>query len=118
MNIEEFRAYCLLKKGVTECLPFDETTLVFKVMGKMFALTSLDTDFRVSLKTSPEEGERLREQYVCIQPAWHMNKTHWIMVEPDAGLTDDVMKSLIDRSYELVAAGLTKALKNELKQLS
>jgi predicted DNA-binding protein (MmcQ/YjbR family) len=87
MNIEEFREYCVMKKGVTECLPFDESTLVFKVMGKMFALTSLDTDFRFTIKASPEEGERWREQYSCILPAWHMNKTHWLMAVSYTHLT-------------------------------
>lgn len=117
MNIEDFRDYCLAKKGVTDCFPFDETTLVFKVMGKMFALTPLEKNFTVSLKSDPDESQRLREQYPCIQPAWHMSKTHWIMVEPDGGLDDNTMKSLIDRSYDLVVAGLTGKLKNELKNI-
>ncbi len=117
MNIEEFREYCIMKKGVTEGFPFDESTLVFKVMGKMFALTSLDTDLRFSAKVRPEEGISLREQYPCIQPAWHMNKTHWIMVEPDGSLDDTTMKHIIDRSYEIVVAGLTKKLRTELEQM-
>ena len=117
MNVEEFREYCLLKKGVTEGFPFDETTLVFKVMGKMFALTSLDTTFRVSLKTAPGDGERLREAYPCITTAPHFNKVHWILVSPDASLDDVLLKNLIDRSYELVVAGLTKKSKNELISL-
>ncbi len=114
MNIEDFRNYCLLKRGVTEGFPFDETTLVFKVMGKMFALTSLDTAFRVSLKTTPDEGERLRSAYPCITAAPHMSKVHWIMAGPDISFDDGILKSLIDRSYDLVVAGLTRKLKNEL----
>jgi predicted DNA-binding protein (MmcQ/YjbR family) len=117
MNIEEFREHCVKKKGVAECFPFDETTLVFKVMGKMFALTSLEKAFGFSVKTIPEEGAGWREQYTCIQPAWHMNKTHWIMVTPDGSLDDATMKLLIDRSYEVVVSGLTKKLKTELEHL-
>lgn len=115
MNIEAFREYCISKKGVTECLPFDESTLVFKVMGKMFALTSLDTSFRFTVKVLPEEGEQWRAQYSCILPAYHMNKMHWIMVTPDGRLDDPTMKNMIDRSYDLVVAGLTKKLKYELE---
>jgi predicted DNA-binding protein (MmcQ/YjbR family) len=114
MNIEEFREYCIQKKGSTESFPFDESTLVFKVMGKMFALTSLDTDFRFTVKTDPEEAVALREQYTAVEPAWHMNKTHWIMVTPDGSLDDLTMKSMIDRSYEIVAASLSKKLKTDL----
>jgi predicted DNA-binding protein (MmcQ/YjbR family) len=114
MNIEEFREYCLSKKAAFECFPFDEVTLVFKVMDKMFALTSLDTAFRFSVKTDPEEGEKLREEYSCINPAWHMSKTHWIMVSPDGRISDDTMKRIIDRSYELVVSKLTRKQKEAL----
>ncbi|MCB0538327.1 MAG: MmcQ/YjbR family DNA-binding protein, partial [Bacteroidetes bacterium] len=69
MNIEEFRDYCIAKKGVEETFPFDKVTLVFKVLGKMFALTSLDdTDFSVNLKCKPEYAEELREKYLSIKP--------------------------------------------------
>jgi len=115
MNIEEFREYCLIKKGVTECLPFDESTLVFKVMGKIFTLTSLVPLFSFSAKVLPEEGEQWRAQYSCILPAYHMNKMHWIMVTPDGSIDDPTMKNIIDRSYDLVVAGLTKKLKSELE---
>lgn len=115
MNVEEFRDYCLSKKGVTDCLPFDETTLVFKVMGKMFALTPLESAFCFTVKTDPETGEQLREQYTGITPAFHMNKTHWITIDPE-GIEGEVLRGLIDRSYELVVAGLTRKLKNELTQ--
>lgn len=117
MNIEEFRSYCLSKKGVTESFPFDETTLVFKVMGKMFALTNLDSVFRFTVKTNPDEGMRLREIYPCISPAWHMNKTHWITVTTDETLNDELLKTIINCSYQLVISGLTKKLKDELNRI-
>jgi predicted DNA-binding protein (MmcQ/YjbR family) len=115
MNIEDFRQYCLSLTGVKEEFPFDETTLVFKVRNKMFALTSLDTAFRFTVKCTPEEGESLRERYLCIEPAWHMNKRHWIMVTPDGGIDDHTMKSLITRSYDLIVEGLSRYEKEMLK---
>lgn len=116
MNVEEFRDYCLHHKGVTEEFPFDETTLVFKVRNKMFALTSLDTSFRFTVKCSPEEGESLRERYLCIEPAWHMNKRHWITTTPDGSIDDDTMKQMITRSYDLVVSGLTRIEKEMLNR--
>lgn len=114
MNIEDFRAYCLSKNGVTESFPFDESTLVFKVMDKMFALTSLDTEFRFSLKCDPEKAIVLREEYPCVQPAWHMNKKHWNMVIVDGYVSDATLKEWIDHSYELVLASLTRKQIDEL----
>jgi predicted DNA-binding protein (MmcQ/YjbR family) len=114
MNVEEFRVYCLAKKGVTECLPFDESTLVFKVMDKMFALTSLDTAFRFTIKADPETGAYLRELHTSVQPAWHMSKTHWIMVDVDGTVDDRHLKKWINASYELVVAGLPRKQKELL----
>jgi predicted DNA-binding protein (MmcQ/YjbR family) len=75
MNIEEIRDYCLAKTGVTESLPFNDTALVFKVAGKMFALLDLSEDSRgISLKCDPELAIELRAQYESIQPGYHMNK--------------------------------------------
>jgi len=82
MDIEQFRTYCLQQKGVTEEFPFDEVTLVMKVMGKMFALTGLDSErFTVNLKCDPDYALELREQYEEIIPGWHMNKSHWNTVD-------------------------------------
>jgi predicted DNA-binding protein (MmcQ/YjbR family) len=117
MNVEEFREYCLLKKGVTEGFPFDESTLVFKVMGKMFALTSLDTSFRFTVKADPEKGQKLRDTFSAIVPAWHMNKTHWIMVTVDKSMDDNLLKEIIDQSYDIVSASLTKKMKEELNSI-
>jgi predicted DNA-binding protein (MmcQ/YjbR family) len=118
MNIEEFRAYCLSKKGASECLPFDETTLVFKVMDKMFALTSLDTNFRFTIKAGPEKGAHIREKYPAVLPAYHMNKTHWIMVEVDGSVDDHELRQWIDDSYDQVVSGLPLKQKEKLKLIS
>lgn len=115
MNIEEFRAYCLSKAGVTEELPFDEVTLVFKVMGKMFTLTGLDEqELSVNLKCDPEKAIELREQYSCVQPGYHMNKKHWNTVFIDGTVSETLIREWIDNSYDLVVEKLTKAQKKEL----
>ncbi|MCO6479074.1 MAG: MmcQ/YjbR family DNA-binding protein [Phaeodactylibacter sp.] len=117
MNIEEFREYCLSKKGVEETFPFDEETLVYKVMGKIFAITGLDSaEFTVNLKCDPDRAIELREEYPEIRPGWHMNKKHWNTVEFESGLSDDFLCGLIDHSYELVVSGLPKKLQAELNK--
>lgn len=117
MNIESFRKYCLSKKGVTEEFPFGEDTLVYKVMGKMFALTDLETFASINLKVDPEEGEELREKYASVLPGYHMNKKHWITVMMDGSLPDKLVLSWVDKSYELVASALTKTQKTALQSL-
>ena len=118
MNIEEFYGYCLSKKGVTEHFPFDEDTLVFKVGGKMFALSSLTQwekgDASVNLKCDPERALELRAQYDAVNPGYHMSKQHWntIAVGGDVGLR--LLIELIDHSYELVLKSLTKKLQAEI----
>ncbi len=117
MNIEDFRDYCLSKKGVTEDFPFDENTLVFKVMGKMFALTSIDLFKSVNLKCDPLLALELREAYHAVEPGWHMSKKHWNTVTINDDVSDMKLKEFIDMSYDLVVKGLTKKLKEELSQL-
>jgi predicted DNA-binding protein (MmcQ/YjbR family) len=115
MNIEELREYCLSKKAATECFPFDEVTLVFKVCGKMFALTNLDGDLSVNLKCDPEKAIELREQYPAVKPGYHMNKRMWNTVEIDGSMGDYLIKSWIDDSYNLIVKSLTKKQQEELK---
>jgi len=118
MNVEEFRNYCLSKKGVTEEFPFDEVTLVFKVMGKMFALTGLEQiPPKANLKCDPERAIELREMYPEITPGYHMNKKHWNTVNISGNLPTNLLQELIDHSYELVVSGLTKKLKTALDAL-
>jgi predicted DNA-binding protein (MmcQ/YjbR family) len=103
MDIEQFRTYCLSKYGAEETFPFGEDTLVFKVYGKIFAITGLnDETFRVNLKCDPEYAIELRDHYPQIIPGWHMNKKHWNTVAFDEGLPEDLLRSLIDHSYGLV----------------
>jgi predicted DNA-binding protein (MmcQ/YjbR family) len=114
VNIESFRTYCLSKPGTTEETPFGPETLVLKVMGKMFALTHVDTFKYIALKVEPEAGAELREQYTSVVPAYHMNKKHWINVMMDGGLHDKLVKKWIDDSYDLVVEGLPKKVKEKL----
>ena len=119
MNIEAYREYCLTKKGVTEAFPFDEDVLVFKVMNKIFALSSLSSDpFRVNLKCDPEWAITLREQHDDITPGYHMNKKHWNTVLFETNLDDAFLKQLIDHSYEQVVKSLTKKLQAQLADFS
>lgn len=114
MTVEEIREYCFEKKGVTESFPFDQETLVFKVGGKMFLLMSLESQPLIfSAKANPEWSEELREQYPQIYGAFHMNKTHWNSVICE-GLKPNLIKKLIDHSYDLVFQSLTKKLKEEI----
>lgn len=117
MNIEELREYCISKKGTSEELPFDDVTLVFKVMGKMFALTSLNKELSINLKCDPEKAIGLREEHDAIIAGYHMNKKHWNTVMIDGTLKIDFIKELIDHSYDLVTSKLTKAQKTELSEL-
>ena len=114
MNIEEFREHCISKKGVTEEFPFDQSTLVFKVMGKMFALTDVDDFESINLKCDPAWAQQLREQHDAIYAGFHMNKKHWNTVDMDGSLSDTFIIQLIDHSYELVVEKLPKGLKERL----
>ena len=108
MNIESFRDYCLRKKGVKESFPFDETTLVFKVFNKMFALTDLEGKFSINLKCEPEKAIELRELHPSVVPGYHMNKRHWNTIRIDGSIEDELIYGWIDDSYDLVVASLSK----------
>ncbi|MDO6738366.1 MmcQ/YjbR family DNA-binding protein [Wenyingzhuangia sp. 2_MG-2023] len=115
MNIEDLRMYCLLKLHVTESFPFDESTLVFKVVDKMFALTGLDKlPHAVNLKCDPEQALVLRENYNAVAPGYHMSKKHWntILLEDDMSSHD--LKKWVDHSYDLVVASFSKKKQKEL----
>lgn len=116
MEVEEIRQYCLSKKAVTEGLPFDSETVVFKVGGKMFLLIPLEHQpATFSAKADPEWSETLREEFPQITGAYHMNKTHWNAVVCD-GLKKDLILELIDHSYDLVFKSLTKKLQAEISK--
>jgi predicted DNA-binding protein (MmcQ/YjbR family) len=118
MNIEVFREYCISKKGITEEFPFDESTLVFKVMGKMFALVALERiPSQANLKCDPERAVALREVYDgVITPGYHMSKVHWntIFLED---LPPNLIRDLVDHSYDLVVSKFTRKLKAEYNSL-
>jgi predicted DNA-binding protein (MmcQ/YjbR family) len=124
MQIDELRDYCLAKKGVTEDFPFDEHTLVFKVMGKMFALVGLEKweagKPAINLKCDPEKAIELREEYPEeIYGGYHMSKKHWnTVVINGPHLTRKEIHQFIEHSYELVVSKLTKKQKEELSKLS
>jgi predicted DNA-binding protein (MmcQ/YjbR family) len=117
LNIETFRNYCLKKKGVTEEFPFGEDTLVFKVMGKIFAITDIETFTSINLKAEPERAVELRDKYSAVKPGYHMNKKHWNTVLIDGSITDKQLCGWIDDSYELVVAKLTKSEKSALESM-
>ncbi len=114
MNIESLRDYCLSKLYVSESLPFDDKTLVFKVAEKVFAITGLeDIPARVNLKCDPERALELREMYPDIVPGYHMNKKHWNTVYYN-NFPDAMLQGLIDDSYKLVVSSFTKKKQKEL----
>lgn len=119
MDVETFRNYCISKKGVTEELPFGPDALVFKVMGKMFALAGLDqVPLTVNLKCNPERARELRETHEQnILPGYHMNKKHWNTLILDGQLSPDLILELTDHSYDLVVSGLKKKQQQELENL-
>jgi predicted DNA-binding protein (MmcQ/YjbR family) len=114
MNIEDFYAYCFQKKGTTEHFPFDKNTLVFKVGGKIFALTDISEFKSINLKCNPEKAIILREQFSGIQPGFHMNKKHWNTIRFFDDVDDNLIRDLIDHSYDLVLLSLSKKTQNEI----
>ena len=107
------------KRGVLEGRPFAPELPVYKVMGKMFALLwAEDNPPRLNLKCDPYHAELLRETFPAVIPGYHMNKRHWDTVIIDGSLPDDVLKDMIDESYDLVVDGLTRAARTKLEALA
>ena len=113
MNIETLRDYCLAKPAVSEHLPFDDDTLVYKVAGKMFCLISIKEPFSCNLKCDPEKAIELRANYIGIKPGYHMDKNHWNTVSFIADVPEPIIIELIDQSYQLVCQKLTKKARLE-----
>lgn len=110
MTAARLRTACLAFPGAEETFPFGPQTSVFKVAGKMFALSALDApELSVSLKCEPELAERLRSEHPAIRPGYHLNKRHWNTVALDGALPDGMVRDLIEDSYDLVVAGLPRA---------
>jgi predicted DNA-binding protein (MmcQ/YjbR family) len=118
MDFQTLQDYCLSLPFTEEGFPFDNDTMVFKVVGKMFALTSLknweEGQPRINLKCEPTKALELREQYEGIQPGYHMSKTHWNTVTINQDVNDKLLKSLIKDSYDLVFGSLSKKVRTEL----
>ena len=110
MNIEDFRNYCVTKKGMTEEFPFDEQTLVFKVMGKMFALVPLErVPSQANLKCDPERAIALREEYDgVITAGYHMSKVHWNTIKLDGSIPQGEIERMMDNSFHLVVSNMVK----------
>ncbi len=114
MHLDQLRDHCLAKPATTEGFPFDADTLVFKVAGKMFAVVGLERlPQTVALKCDPERALELRERYEAVGPAYHFNKTHWNGVGLRGDVPAEVVRRLVDHSYDLVVAGLTKKARAE-----
>ena len=116
-ELEPLREYLLAKAGTTEEQPFGPDALVFKVVGKMFALVAWrQHPLRISLKCEPPLAEMLRTTYRAVQPGYHLNKRHWNTVILDGSVPADEVAEMIDRSYRLVVKGLTKAARETLQR--
>lgn len=98
----------------TEDLPFDESTLVFKVKGKMFALTGIETFESINLKCDPDKALELRADYMQVKAGYHMNKRHWNTIEMDGGIPDKTIKEWVFDSYKLVVDKLKVSDKKEV----
>lgn len=117
MDIETAREYCLSQKAVTECLPFDDTSLVMKVMDKMFVLIDLESANLITMKCDPEYAIELRERYSAIEGAYHFNKKYWNQIFLDGDVDDSLIRKLIDHSIEEVLKKFTKKKRAEYDAL-
>ena len=117
MNLHSIRTHCLAKPGTSEERPFGPDTLVFKVMGKMFALMADDDPLEMNLKCDPGEAIVLRQMYPAVKPGYHMNKRQWNTVTVDGSIPDDELYRMVDTSYNLVVKSLKKADQEVLHSL-
>ncbi|MBK1831573.1 MmcQ/YjbR family DNA-binding protein [Verrucomicrobiaceae bacterium R5-34] len=115
MTVADVIDYCSAKKGAVETTPFGPQALVYKVMGKMFALTDPDEypPF-VNLKCDPDRALELRDEHEAVKPGYHMSKRHWNSVYLDGTLAPELIRELIDYSYDLVVKGLKKVDREKL----
>ncbi len=110
VDADQLRRYCLVKPGAVEDFPFGDDVSVFKVAGKIFAISALHREpLEVSLKCDPDVAEALRAEHAAVRPGYHLNKRHWNTVTLDGTIADDEIEGMIDDSYELVVGTLTRA---------
>lgn len=117
MNREQLKTYILGQKASEETFPFGAEVAVFKVLGKMFALLPVDEPLSVSLKCDPDFAEVLRDTYEAVQPGYHLNKRHWNTVTIDGSIPDDEIEEMIDMSYHLIVAKMTKKDQRKLDEM-
>lgn len=108
LNIEFLREYCLAMKGATEEMPFGDSTLVFKVMNKIFMLMPIDGALKFNVKADPLKALELRELYPAVLPGFHMNKKHWNTILIDGSIPDKEILTFIEDSYGLITKTGTK----------
>jgi len=115
MDARQLRAWCLQFSGATEEFPFGAEVSVFKVAGKMFALSMLTrAPLEVSVKCDPDLAVQLRNSYPAIRPGYHLNKRHWNTIALDGALDDQLVRDLIEDSYDLIVSALPKRVREEL----
>jgi predicted DNA-binding protein (MmcQ/YjbR family) len=117
MNVEELHAYCLSLKESTDCFPFDDVSLVLKVLNKMFALIPLDaSELQIAVKCDPEKAIELREEYNCVEAAYHFNKKYWNTIYLNREMSDSDVKFWIRHSVDEVIKKLPKKVQDEYYQ--
>lgn len=115
MRARDLRRHCLSFPGAQETFPFNAETSVFKVAGRMFALSRLDDrPLTVSVKCEPQVAEQLRAAHPEVAPGYHLNKRHWNTITLDGSLADALVRDLIEDSYDLVVGGLPKRAREAL----
>ena len=118
MNIEQLREYCLSIEQATEDMPFGDELLIFKLFGKWFTVVSLhDAELKISVKCNPVEALELREQYDCVEAAWHFNKKYWNTITLNRDMNDETVKYWIKHSVEEIVKKLPKKIKTEYCKL-
>jgi predicted DNA-binding protein (MmcQ/YjbR family) len=115
VDATELRAWCLQQPGASEQFPFGPEHSVFKVAGKMFALSALErSPLEVSVKCEPELAVGLRDSYRAIRPGYHLNKRHWNTITLDGSLADQLVRDMVEDSYDLVVSALPARVREEL----
>ena len=115
INLKKIKEYCFKKPGTFEDFPFDQSTLTFKIVNKMYALANIDSQpLRINLKCDPHLSLDLRQKYEQVIPGYHMNKKHWNTIIIDGVIPDKEIFNLIDLSYNLVFISLKKTERDEI----
>jgi predicted DNA-binding protein (MmcQ/YjbR family) len=115
MDAASLREWCLARPGVTEEMPFGPVTTVFKVEGKLFALSALDSEpLQISLKCDPDLAEALRRDYEAVRPGYHLNKRHWNTIVCDGSLSDQMVLDMLEDSYDLVVSAMPRKTRERL----